>query len=61
MKIVVFYRSGDASNRYVSSTKSKTDSHITEWNKLGISVYYENLDKRKFENYFKKNEEFESM
>jgi len=54
MKIVIFYRSNEASNRYISSTKSQTDSQIKNFANSGVSVHYENLDKRKFQNYFKK-------
>jgi len=54
MKITVFYRSNEASNRYTSSTRSETDLKIKEWDKIDIKVGYENLDKRKYQNYFKK-------
>lgn len=50
--ITVFYRSNEASNRYISATKSKTDTYL---DKTIVTIHYENLDKRKFENYFKKN------
>lgn len=53
LKITVFFRSNEASNRYISATKAKSDEHL---DKNIATIHYENLDKRKFENYFKKCE-----
>lgn len=52
INITIFFRSNEASNRYVSATKAKLDSIMD--GKLA-NLHYENLDKRKFENYFKKH------